>query len=119
LNKTRSEIKAKDHVVEEQEDVGKSFQNAVSKNAFLNKTANSAFSRSICQTLFEALPVTKNEFFQRGRMAYVVELEDEQADIPVTLLRSTFECANDKSEQNINANNALINVSVVILFTKS
>jgi IK cytokine len=85
----------------------------VSKHALLNKMAKTKFSRSICQTLFETVPSTRNEFFQRGRMAYVVELEEEaQSDVPVTLLRSTFECANDKADQNINANNLLINVSL-------
>lgn len=44
-------------------------------------------------------------------MAYVVELEESENDVPVTLLRSTFESRNDKSEQNMNANNMLINVS--------
>ena len=33
-------------------------------------------TRSICRTLFEALPATVNEHFQRGRMAYVRWLQD-------------------------------------------
>lgn len=48
-------------------------------------------------------------------MAYVVELDEGQNDVPVTLLRSTFECAVDRSEQNINANNMLINVDIFLL----
>lgn len=47
-------------------------------------------------------------------MAYVVDLEEEaQNDVPVTLLRSTAEVINDKSEQNISANNIIINVSII------
>jgi len=44
-----------------------------------------------------------------------VELEDNQNEVPVTLLRSTFECVNDKAEQNINANNMLINKLTEVL----
>jgi len=39
------------------------------------------------------IPV-KNELFATGRMAYVIELDDENAesDIPTTLLRSRKDC---------------------------
>jgi hypothetical protein len=37
---------------------------------------------------------TRNELFAPGRMAYVIELDDENAetDIPTTLLRSRKDC---------------------------
>ncbi|KAI6176061.1 hypothetical protein M3Y97_00758000 [Aphelenchoides bicaudatus] len=111
LNKARSEMKNKKEEVEEQHDVEAAFQNPISKNALLNRIAQTKFSRAICKTLFEPLPLTKNDLFQRGRMAYVVELEEGQNDVPVTLLRSNFDCVNDKSEQNIAANSMLINAS--------
>jgi hypothetical protein len=39
------------------------------------------------------IPV-KNELFATGRMAYVIELDDEiaESDIPTTLLRSRKDC---------------------------
>lgn len=68
--------------------------------------------RDICKALFEPAELRRNDMFQRGRMAYIVELEEEQQnDVPVTLLRSTAESTSDRAEQNINANNMLINAS--------
>lgn len=32
----------------------------------------------------------RNELFGKGRMAYVVELDDEASDVPTTLLRLVF-----------------------------
>jgi len=121
LNKARSEIKPKSDAVEEEHDIDSSFKNSVSKHALLDKMAQSKMTRAICRTLFEDAPPTKNDFFQRGRMAYVVELEEgaAQDDVPVTLLRSTFDCANDKAEQNINANNMVINVCFEAFYNRS
>ncbi|KAI6239627.1 hypothetical protein M3Y99_00553800 [Aphelenchoides fujianensis] len=115
LNKTRDEIKAKPEEAEEQAEVILAEQNPVTKNAYLNKVAKSKMSRAVCRTLFEFEPPVRNELFQRGRMAYVVELDDPQQDVPVTLLRSTFECSNDRVEQNISANNLVIEKLTEIL----
>jgi len=61
--------------------------------------------------LFESKPQARNELFIRGRMAYLVELDDDmEADVPSTLLRSVHECPIDQSNENINADNVLINV---------
>ncbi|VEL39525.1 unnamed protein product [Protopolystoma xenopodis] len=51
-------------------------------------------AQSIIETLFgQSLPL-RNEYFQSGRMAYRVELEDEFADseVPTTVIRSKSDC---------------------------
>ncbi|KAI6181337.1 Elongation of very long chain fatty acids protein [Aphelenchoides besseyi] len=108
LNKTRDDIQNKKSVKEEEKDVDLSAQNPITKNAYLNKISESKMARNICRTLFETEPPTRNELFQRGRMAYVVDLEDQEQEIPITLLRSIFECANDIVQKNINVNNMVI-----------
>jgi len=53
----------------------------------------SALAKNIHRTLFQELP-EKNELFQPGRMAYLVELEDDFADsdVPTTVVRSKVDC---------------------------
>lgn len=43
--------------------------------------------RSLHRVLFKNEVPLHNQLFAKGRMAYVVELEDEETDIPTTLLR--------------------------------
>jgi IK cytokine len=65
----------------------------------------------MCQILFDTKIPLRNENFARGRMAYLVELEDDiESDVPSTLLRSVHDCPVDRSSENINADNVLINV---------
>lgn len=42
--------------------------------------------------MFKPPPPKFNELFLPRRMAYVMDLEDEETDIPVTLMRSKAEC---------------------------
>ena len=46
------------------------------------------------RTVFRSRIVERNELFLPGRMAYVVDLDDEYADtdIPTTLIRSKADC---------------------------
>lgn len=54
----------------------------------------SALGRSIYRQLFELeLPKT-NELFQPNRMAYIVDLNDEETDVPITSIRSKADCPN-------------------------
>uniref|UniRef100_A0A673GTW9 Protein Red-like n=1 Tax=Sinocyclocheilus rhinocerous TaxID=307959 RepID=A0A673GTW9_9TELE len=50
--------------------------------------------RNIYRILFKGRQMERNELFLPGRMAYVVDLEDEYADtdIPTTLIRSKADC---------------------------
>lgn len=77
----------------------------------VSRAANSKLAANVCKILFENKHPKRNDLFARGRMAYVVELEDEEADVPSTLLRSVLDCPIDQSAENINADNLLINVS--------
>ncbi|KAK6036838.1 hypothetical protein COOONC_25657 [Cooperia oncophora] len=71
--------------------------------------------RGLHRILFKnELPV-RNELFGKGRMAYVVDMEDEEADIPTTLLRSVHDCPKAESNANINANNMLISKLTQVL----
>ena len=46
------------------------------------------------RAVFKSAPPERNEHFLPGRMAYLIELEDEMAesDIPTTVLRSKVDC---------------------------
>lgn len=50
--------------------------------------------RNIYRILFKSKAYERNELFLPGRMAYVVDLDDEYADtdIPTTLIRSKADC---------------------------
>lgn len=50
--------------------------------------------RNIYRMLFRNKAYERNELFLPGRMAYVVDLDDEYADtdIPTTLIRSKADC---------------------------
>ncbi|CAD5219174.1 unnamed protein product [Bursaphelenchus okinawaensis] len=110
LKKARSEILLKPKEEVEDEFVKETFQNPIARSNLIKKLARTKFAEDVCKVLFEPPLTKKNELFQKGRMAYVVDLEEEQQnDVPVTLLRSTVEVVNDKAEQNINVNNIIIN----------
>ena len=63
----------------------------VETSAFHTKLA-----RNINRVLFKNTPPERNELFAAGRMAYVMDLEDEYAesDIPHTLIRSKADVPN-------------------------
>lgn len=75
-----------------------------------SKAASSRMVANMCKVLFENKAPQRNDLFVRGRMAYVVDLEEEVADVPSTLLRSVVDCPLDQSSENINADNLLISV---------
>lgn len=53
-----------------------------------------AIGRNVYRMLFKGKAYERNELFLPGRMAYVVDLDDEYADtdIPTTLIRSKADC---------------------------
>ncbi|CAG2102268.1 unnamed protein product, partial [Medioppia subpectinata] len=63
-----------------------------------------------------ALP-ERNELFLTGRMAYVVDLEDEfpDSDIPTTVIRSKADCPNIESMTSLSTNDIVINKLTQIL----
>lgn len=50
--------------------------------------------RNIYRVVFRTGQIERNELFLPGRMAYVVDLDDEftDTDIPTTLIRSKADC---------------------------
>lgn len=62
-------------------------------------------------------PPERNELFLPGRMAYLIELEDENAesDIPTTVLRSKAECPGLESQTTLSTNDIVINKLTQIL----
>lgn len=50
--------------------------------------------RNIYRQLFERQLPKTNELFQPNRMAYIVELNDDETDVPITSIRSKAECPN-------------------------
>ena len=57
-------------------------------------TAPLPTGRNIYRVVFRSGLVERNELFLPGRMAYVVDLDDEftDTDIPTTLIRSKADC---------------------------
>ncbi|GMT18563.1 hypothetical protein PFISCL1PPCAC_9860, partial [Pristionchus fissidentatus] len=72
------------------------------------KQAESVLARNVQRILFKNEPPLRNELFGKGRMAYVVELDDEMSDVPTTLLRSLHDCPATESNATVNANTLLI-----------
>ncbi|KAI1729078.1 protein Red [Ditylenchus destructor] len=72
--------------------------------------------KNMCKALFKNELPTRNEMFAKGRMAYVVELDDEDIDVPSTLLRSVADSKVEQSaNESINADNVVINKLTQVL----
>ncbi len=66
-------------------------------------TFHTKLARNIHRVVFKNAPPERNELFATGRMAYVMDLEDEYAesDIPHTLIRSKADVPNAQVQLNI------------------
>uniref|UniRef100_S4RST7 RED-like N-terminal domain-containing protein n=1 Tax=Petromyzon marinus TaxID=7757 RepID=S4RST7_PETMA len=73
--------------------------------------------RNVFRVLFRHKPPERNELFLPGRMAYVVDLEDDYADtdIPTTLIRSKADCPTLESHTTLTTNDIVINKLTQIL----
>lgn len=67
--------------------------------------------------MFKSKAPERNEHFLPGRMAYLIELEDENAesDIPTTVLRSKADCPGLESLATLSTNDIVINKLTQIL----
>ncbi|KAL5971194.1 Protein Red [Taenia solium] len=98
LEKVRREIKNKEMEAEQELDaelerpIGEGQREAVEGGLHFK----TRLAEGIIETLFKTNQgkVERNEFFQPGRMAYRVELEDEMAEfeVPATVIRSKADC---------------------------
>ena len=73
--------------------------------------------RNIYRTLFKPKASERNELFLPGRMAYVVDLEDEFADsdVPCTVIRSKADCPSLEATTTLTTNDIVINKLTQIL----
>ncbi|XP_063240527.1 protein Red [Bacillus rossius redtenbacheri] len=116
LQKVRSEIQVKE--LEEEEEMEKLVKTKKEKKdeedemQFKTKTG-----RSVYRAVFRTKPIEKNELFAPGRMAYVVDLDDELADsdIPTTLIRSRADVPSLEATATLTTNDIVINKLAQIL----
>ncbi|KIH62870.1 RED-like protein region [Ancylostoma duodenale] len=85
LNKVRSEINKSQAEVEAVDELELAYdQKGVEA---VEKMSDNKMVRAMHRILFKNELPLRNELFGKGRMAYVVDMEDEDAEIPTTLLR--------------------------------
>uniref|UniRef100_A0A9J2Q0V5 RED-like N-terminal domain-containing protein n=1 Tax=Ascaris lumbricoides TaxID=6252 RepID=A0A9J2Q0V5_ASCLU len=103
LHKVRSEIALREQKGDD------ALEAAYNKESQLEEVhSDNRMVRNMLRLLFQnELPLT-NELFRKGRMAYVVELEEEENDLPTTRLRSVHDCPVTESTHDINTSNMLI-----------
>uniref|UniRef100_A0A8C4SR22 IK cytokine n=1 Tax=Erpetoichthys calabaricus TaxID=27687 RepID=A0A8C4SR22_ERPCA len=93
LQKVRAEITSKE---KEEEEMMEKVQKEVKKDEDPEQKIEfkTRLGRNVYRILFRNRGGERNELFLPGRMAYVVDLEDEYADtdIPTTLIRSKADC---------------------------
>uniref|UniRef100_A0A671TPZ7 IK cytokine n=1 Tax=Sparus aurata TaxID=8175 RepID=A0A671TPZ7_SPAAU len=73
--------------------------------------------RNIYRMVFRTGQVERNELFLPGRMAYVVDLDDEftDTDIPTTLIRSKADCPSMEAQTTLTTNDIVISKLTQIL----
>ncbi|KAM4747260.1 protein Red [Rhinophrynus dorsalis] len=116
LQKVRAEISSKE---KEEEDLMEKPQKETKKdedpeNKIEFKTR---LGRNVYRILFKGKAYERNELFLPGRMAYVVDLDDEYADtdIPTTLIRSKADCPTMEAQTTLTTNDIVISKLTQIL----
>lgn len=114
LNKVRSEMTAEDEDDDEDMEALETKASAKPSEAssltqeLAQSQSDNRMVRSLHRVLFKNEIPLRNDMFAKGRMAYVVELEEEETDIPTTLLRSLHDLPRAESAQSIQANSLII-----------
>ncbi|XP_060791273.1 protein Red [Neoarius graeffei] len=116
LQKVRAEITSKER---EEEDMMEKAQKEAKKDEDPEQKIEfkTRLGRNIYRILFKGRQVERNELFLPGRMAYVVDLEDEYADtdIPTTLIRSKADCPTMEAQTTLTTNDIVISKLTQIL----
>ncbi|KAI1902946.1 hypothetical protein AGOR_G00021570 [Albula goreensis] len=116
LQKVRAEITSKE---KEEEDMMEKVQKEVKKDEDPEQKIEfkTRLGRNIYRILFKSRQTERNELFLPGRMAYVVDLEDEYADtdIPTTLIRSKADCPTMEAQTTLTTNDIVISKLTQIL----
>uniref|UniRef100_A0A3B3BS05 IK cytokine n=1 Tax=Oryzias melastigma TaxID=30732 RepID=A0A3B3BS05_ORYME len=93
LQKVRAEITSKE---KEEEDMMEKVQKEAKKDVEPEEKMEfkTRLGRNIYRVVFRSGALERNELFLPGRMAYVIDLDDEftDTDIPTTLIRSKADC---------------------------
>ncbi|KAJ7338238.1 hypothetical protein JRQ81_010957 [Phrynocephalus forsythii] len=116
LQKVRAEIASKEK--EEEEMMEKPQKETKKDEDPENKIEfKSRLGRNIYRMLFKNKSYERNELFLPGRMAYVVDLDDEYADtdIPTTLIRSKADCPTMEAQTTLTTNDIVISKLTQIL----
>ncbi|KAM3869027.1 protein Red [Diretmus argenteus] len=116
LQKVRAEITSKE---KEEEDMMEKVQKEVKKDVEPEEKIEfkTRLGRSIYRVVFRSGLVERNELFLPGRMAYVVDLDDEftDTDIPTTLIRSKADCPSMEAQTTLTTNDIVISKLTQIL----
>ncbi|TKS83447.1 Protein Red [Collichthys lucidus] len=116
LQKVRAEITSKE---KEEEDMMEKVQKEAKKDVEPEEKIEfkTRLGRNIYRVLFRPGPVERNELFLPGRMAYVVDLDDEftDTDIPTTLIRSKADCPSMEAQTTLTTNDIVISKLTQIL----
>ncbi|KAL1791585.1 Red, partial [Sigmodon hispidus] len=107
LQKVRAEIATK----EKEEHMGNpSEETKKDEDSGNNIEFKTRLGRNVYQILFKSKSDERNELFLPGRMAYVVDLEDEYADtdIPTTVIRSKADCPTLETQSTLTTNDIVI-----------
>lgn len=116
LQKVRAEITSKE---KEEEDMMEKVQKEAKKDIEPEEKIEfkTRLGRNIYRMVFRTGQVERNELFLPGRMAYVVDLDDEftDTDIPTTLIRSKADCPSMEAQTTLTTNDIVISKLTQIL----
>ncbi|XP_023281353.1 protein Red [Seriola lalandi dorsalis] len=116
LQKVRAEITSKE---KEEEDMMEKVQKEAKKDVEPEEKIEfkTRLGRNIYRVVFRSGQVERNELFLPGRMAYVVDLDDEftDTDIPTTLIRSKADCPSMEAQTTLTTNDIVISKLTQIL----
>ncbi|XP_063784847.1 protein Red [Pseudophryne corroboree] len=116
LQKVRAEIASKE---KEEEDIIEKPQKETKKDEDpeIKIEFKTRLGRNVYRMLFKGKAYERNELFLPGRMAYVVDLDDEYADtdIPTTLIRSKADCPTMEAQTTLTTNDIVISKLTQIL----
>uniref|UniRef100_A0A096LRR1 IK cytokine n=1 Tax=Poecilia formosa TaxID=48698 RepID=A0A096LRR1_POEFO len=116
LQKVRAEITSKE---KEEEDMMEKVQKETKKDVEPEEKIEfkTRLGRNIYRVAFRSGVQERNELFLPGRMAYVVDLDDEftDTDIPTTLIRSKADCPSMEAQTTLTTNDIVISKLTQIL----
>ncbi|XP_043924958.1 protein Red [Protopterus annectens] len=116
LQKVRAEIASKE---KEEEETMEKPQKEVKKDEDPEHKIEfkTRLGRNVYRMLFRPKVTERNELFLPGRMAYVVDLDDDYADtdIPTTLIRSKADCPTMEAQTTLTTNDIVISKLTQIL----